>query len=92
MRQRTLSKGEGAEPPDVSSVTGVSCLTLPVPGSPRLKTARGDAHLGWRSVRGVCGEGADQAGNEVRMKTGSIRELQSMAQAFKKWFLSSLGM
>ena len=57
VRQRTLSKGEGAKPPDVSSVTGVSCLTLPVPGSPRLKTACGDAHLGRWSVRGVCGVG-----------------------------------
>lgn len=62
VRQRTLSKGEGAKPPDVSSVTGVSCLTLPVPGSPRLKTARGDAHLGRRSVRG--GGGSSRQGGE----------------------------
>ena len=53
------------------------------------------------SVRGVCrecvgdrecaGEGTNQAGKEVRMKVGSIREAQSMAQALKKWFLPSLG-
>ena len=52
------------------------------------------------SVRGMCrecvgdgecaGEGANQAGKEVRMKLGSIWEAQSMAQALKKWFLPSL--
>ena len=106
VRQRTLSRDGAKHPEvhGVTCVSSGELLNPRGAWVSSCENCTPDACLGWGSLRGVCGgvcrecvgdgqcagEGANQAGKEVRMKVGSIWEAQSMAQALKKWFLPSL--